>query len=68
MTRPCFNVEQFGGSGVSILTWDYDIGVISVSGDTSVKSEAVTSYEAGPMADACIIQLILADISSCSDI
>jgi len=30
LTGPCFSVEQFSGSDVTILTWDYDIGVISI--------------------------------------
>jgi len=30
LTGPYFNVEQFSDSGVNILRWDYDVGVISV--------------------------------------
>ena len=60
MTGPCFSVEQFSGSAVSILSWDYDVDITSaylqrmLPGDTAVKSEAVASCEAGPMADPCI--------------
>jgi len=43
LTGPCFSVEQFSGSAVSILSWDYDVGITSaylqrmLPGDTAVN-------------------------------
>jgi len=46
------------GSGVNILRWDDDASIICVGylqrmlpGDAAARSEPVTSYDAGPMAD-----------------